>query len=173
MGLYDDDNTAVESGDLKERDYWRAKFNAEMLEQALQTRQPEGLIGLELIGALSLLDDLRKTYPNHRDLKAWRERALAVQAKIDSNASRNDSFTSRCQWGHHAYREAYVGYHCGKIAASQGDYALATDCLKTARQKLTFIQGRIADGGTEANWPDEAKSWAVETDAEVARLLEA
>ena len=35
MGLYDEDNKAVTQGDLKLLDYWRAKFNAEQMEGAI------------------------------------------------------------------------------------------------------------------------------------------
>jgi hypothetical protein len=169
MGLYDADNKAVTAGDLKVLDYWRAKFNAEMLEQAIKTRQPEGVIGLELVGAISLLDDLRKTYPAHEGLKAWRERAAAVQAMIDPNASRSGSFDGRCLWNEHSYREAYVGYHCGQCADAEGDHTFAADCYKTAAQKLGYLQRRIEEGERVENWSPEAIAWVSDTAAAVAQ----
>ena len=167
MGLYDDDNEAVTSGALKLLDYWRAKFNAEQLEEAIKTRQPEGAIGLELVSVVSLLDDLLKTYPNHDELKAWRERALAVQKRIDPNASRNDGFDSRCVWHEHSYREAWVGYHCGKLAEQEGDSAFAADCYRTARQKLGYLTGRLDSSERVGDWPPSVPLWIRETSAEL------
>lgn len=169
MGLYDDDNKALTNGPIKLLDYWRAKFNAEQLEEALRTRQAEGAIGLELVGVISLLDDLRKTYPNHEQLTAWRERALAVQKMIDPNASRTDGFDGRCVWHEHSYREAWVGYHCGKLAEQEGDSAFAADCYRTALQKVGYLAGRLDSNERVADWPPSVPVWIRETKAELEK----
>lgn len=167
MGLYDQDNKAVTTGALKELDYWRAKFNAEQLEEALKTRQPEGVIGLELVSVVSLLDDLLKTYLNHDDLKSWRERAVAVQKMIDPEASRRDSFDGRCVWNEHSYQEAYVNYYAGKFAESQGDSASAAGAFRTALQKLNYLSGRLEANERVADWPASVPVWIRETKAEL------
>ncbi|MES2459325.1 MAG: hypothetical protein V4671_01990 [Armatimonadota bacterium] len=169
MGLYDQDNKAVTSGALKLLDYWRAKFNAEQLEEALKTRQPEGVIGLELVSAVSLLDDLLKTYPNHEELKGWRERAMAVQAMIDPEASRRESFDGRNLWHEHSYREAYVGYYSGQFAEKEGDSGFAKDGYRTALQKLSYLAGRLEANDRVADWPTSVPAWIRETKAELEK----
>jgi hypothetical protein len=173
MGLYDDDNESLASGDIALRDYWRAKFNAEMLEQALKTKQPEGAIGMELISALSLLDELLTIYPSHEDLKTWQARAKAIQAKIDPNFSRGSSFTSRCMWNEHSYREAFVGMHCGDMGAGSDDWELAYDCYRTAGQKLEFLNKRITAGEHVEGWPPETVAWIQEQYPSALRKEEA
>jgi hypothetical protein len=169
MGLYDEDNKAVTQGDLKLLDFWRAKFNAEQMEEAIKTRQPEGVIGLELVSALSLLNDLLKTYPNHEALKAWRERAAAVQAMIDPDASRRESFDGRCLWHEHSYREAYVGYYAGQIAEREGDSTFAGDAYRTALQKLNYLHGRLEANDRVSDWPASVTDWVREKKAELDR----
>ena len=162
MGLYDDDDQRLESGDIAVRDYWRAKFNAEMLEQALKTRQAEGAIGMELISSLSLLEELLATYPSHQDLQAWRTRAKTIQDKMGPDFQRGGSFTSRCLWNEHSYREAFVGMHCGDMGAASDDWELAFDCYRTAGQKLEFLNNRIQSGEHVEGWPAETVAWIQE-----------
>jgi quinol monooxygenase YgiN len=164
MGLYDDDNAAVTTGELKLRDYWRAKFNDQMLDQALKSRQDEGAIGYTLIGSVSLLDELLKTYPNHEDLKKWKQKAVTIQGKIGPDFNRSGGFTKSCVWNEHSYQEAYVGYHCGKMFAANNEWAEAYDCYRTAAQKLNFLQDR-----TEA-WPADAVAFVKEKNSEVETL---
>jgi tetratricopeptide (TPR) repeat protein len=164
MGLYDDDNAAVTTGDLALRDYWRAKFNDMMLDQALKSKQSEGAIGYALIGAIQLLDELLKTYPNHEDLKRWKQKAVTIQGKIGPNFSRSDSFTANCVWNQHSYQEAYVGYHCGQLFGQQNNWPEARDCFRTAAQKLEFLQDKVD------LWPAENAAWVKEKKAEVERL---
>jgi hypothetical protein len=42
-GLYDDDKN-VTGGVLKDRDYWRAKWANERMDEAIKERQPEGAL---------------------------------------------------------------------------------------------------------------------------------
>src|ERR1051325_6309198 len=78
-GLYGDEGKEVTHGDLNSQDYWWAKFDAMMLELAVQQHQPEGHIGLQLVGSLKRLDDLAKKYPKHEAIKKWKQRAQEVQ----------------------------------------------------------------------------------------------
>ncbi len=168
MGLYDDDDKSLESGDIALRDYWRAKFNAEMLEQALKTRQPEGAIGMELISTLSFLDELlTATYPSHQDLQAWRARAKTIQDKMGPDFQRSGSFTSRCMWNEHSYREAFVGMHCGDMGADLDDWELAFDwggLPDRPGRKLEFLcNNRIQSGEHVEGWPAETRSHWIPT----------
>lgn len=171
MGLYNDNETTT-SGDLRSRDYWRARFNADMLEQALATRQPEGRIGYELIGAISVLDDLLKTWPNHSGLRQWRDRAVAVQKQVDPNADRQAPFTGRCLWNEHSYQEAFVGHHCGKLFADNLEYGEAFDCFRTAAQKLEFLSRRLDENDHVDGWPTDIVAWIRQVRPEVESLRE-
>ena len=164
MGLYDDDNAAVTTGDLAIRDYWRAKFNDLMLDQALKSRQAEGAIGMELVSAVRLLDGLLAIYPNHADLKKWKQKAVMIQGKIGPDFERSAGFTMNCVWNQHSYQEAYVGYNCGQLFGQQNNWPEAFDCFRTAAQKLDFLQDKVQD------WPPEIAAWVKEKKPEVDRL---
>src|SRR5690348_12245916 len=73
-GLYGDGKD-IKTGDIADQDYWWAKFDAMMLDIAIQTKQPEGAIAVELASSIRRLDDLIKKYPNHEDLKKMKEHA--------------------------------------------------------------------------------------------------
>jgi hypothetical protein len=171
LGLYNDNETTT-SGDLKSRDYWRARFNAEMLEQALTTRQPEGRIGFELIGAISVLDDLLKVWPNHSSLQQWHERASAVRKQVDPNADRQAPFTGRCMWNEHSYQEAFVGYHSGKLFAAELEYGEAFESFRTASQKLDVLTRRLDENDHVDGWPAEIVAWIRQVKPEVEQLRE-
>ena len=159
MGLYDQSDANLNQGELPLLDYWRARFDATMLETAIATRQPEGRIGLELASAIRLLDSLLTRYPRHQELIAWRARAAAVSKQIDQNATRSAAFTGRCLWGEHSYREAWVNLECARVARAEDDAALARDCERTARQKLEYLHRRIAANDNIEGWPPEALAW--------------
>ena len=78
--------------------------------------------------------------------KAWRTRAKAIQDKL-IRISNGTSFTSRCMWNEHSYREAFVGIHCGDIGAASGRLGPGTRLLQHGqRQKLEFLNKRIKSG---------------------------
>lgn len=159
MGLYDRTDADLLGGELPLLDYWRARFDAAMLDTAIATRQPEGRIGLELANAIRLVDSLLDRYPRHAELLAWRNRAAAVLRQIDPNASRSVAFTPRCLWGEHAYREAWVNVECARVAGAKGDHVLARDCERTARQKLEGLARRVAGSQAAHEWPPEIVAW--------------
>jgi hypothetical protein len=171
-GLYDDDATKVTGGDLKERDYWRAKWNSIRLEEAIKERQPEGAIMMELIGDVSLLDDLLKKYPNHEDLKKWRARAGEIQKKINPDANRGESFKAGSLWNEHNYREAYVGLNCGKVAMAEQDWKEARSCLNDAERDFKIMTNRLEQNDRVAAWPPDAAGWVKTASAEATQLNE-
>jgi hypothetical protein len=168
-GLYDD-AAKTTGGDLKERDYWRARWDAERLEEALKERQPEGAIMMALISSASRLDELLKTYPNHEDLKKWRARTTEIQGKIDPNANRGDSFRTGSLWNEHNYREAFVGLNCGKTAMAQGDWDSAKSCLADAERDLGFLKARVDNKDRVGAWPEDRIAWVNAKVAEIAQL---
>jgi hypothetical protein len=168
-GLYDDDKNAT-SGDLKDRDFWRAKWADEQIDQAIKEHQPEGAIGMELISQVHLLDDLIKQHPKHEQLLKWREHAASIQKKIGEDFNRSDSFKPGCLLNEYAYREAYTGLHCGKAAAADKDWPMALDCFRESAKQLGFLQKRIENNERVDNWPPEFVKWIKETKPEVEQL---
>jgi hypothetical protein len=164
MGLYDDDNAAVTTGDLAIRDYWRAKFNDMMLDQALKSKQAEGPIAYNLVSGVKLLDELLATYPNHEGLKKWKQKAVMIQGKIGPDFDRTGGFTKNCLWNEHSYQEAFVGYNCGQLFGQENNWPEAYDCFRTAAQKLDFLQDKVEQ------WPPADAAWVKEKKPEVDRL---
>jgi hypothetical protein len=169
-GLYDSDVTAIKGGDIKDRDYWRAKWDSIRLEEALQERQPEGAVMMAVISQTNLLGELEKKYPNDEDFKKWKARAAEINGKIDPNANRGESFKPGSLWNELNYREAYVNYNYAKVAIDQQDWATAADGLREAARNLQFLQDRIKNNDRVAAWPAGASQWVTDTAADTAKL---
>jgi hypothetical protein len=169
-GLYDTDAESVKGGDLKDRDYWRAKWDSVRLEEALKERQPEGAILLAVIGQSQLLDELIKKYPNDEDFKKWKARSLEIKGKISPDTNRGESFKPGSLWNEWNYREAYVNYNYGKVAIEQQDWETARDGVREADRQLEILRGRIQKEDRVAAWPDGAAQWVKTTSAEVAQM---
>ena len=158
-GLYADEAKKVTGGDLKDQDYWWAKFDAMMLEVALKQHQPEGPIGLNLVGSINRLDELSTKYPKHEDLKKWKQRAEEVQKKIDTNADRRQPFGPSCPWNESNYAQLWVNLHRAQFAWQARDYALAKLCLQNVLQNYEFMMkpDRMKD------YPDDLRKWVVDS----------
>jgi len=139
MGLYDTQATAVTGGDLNDQDYWWSKFDLMMLDLALQQRQPEGRIGLELASTIRRLDDLVKKYPDHTELKTWLDKAKDVSGKIDPNASRGASFNPGCPWDEANFGQLWVNLHHAQLQYAAGQINEATGLLHNVRQNLATL----------------------------------
>jgi len=171
-GLYDEDATAIKGGDIKDRDYWRAKWDSIQLETAIKERQPEGAIYMAIIGQVNLLDDLAKKYPNDEDFKKWRARAMEIKGKIGDPADRGASFKPGSLWNEHNYREAYVNLNYGKTALAQQDWAAAKDGAGEAERQLAMLSDRIKNNDRVAAWPEGAAAWVKDAQAENAKTLD-
>jgi hypothetical protein len=169
-GLYDSDASAIKSGPILDRDYWRAKWNSMRMDDAIKEHQPEGAILIQVIGQQQLLDDLIKKYPNDEDLKKWQTEAKDVQAKIDPDANRSDELKAGCLWSEINYREAYVNYNYAKTAMDQKNWDAAHDGIVYAQQNLEPLQQRIKDNDRVNAWPEGAAKWVTDTSAELARM---
>lgn len=169
-GLYDSDAESVKGGDIKDRDYWRAKWDSIRLEEALKERQPEGAILMAVIGQGQLLDDLIKKYPNDEDFKKWKARSQEIKGKIDPNANRGESFKPGSLWNEWNYREAYVNYNYGKIAIAQEDWETARDGVREADRHFQILRERVQKEDRVAAWPDGAAQWIKTTSTEVAQM---
>lgn len=171
-GLYESDASAIKSGPILDRDYWRAKWNSMRLDDAIKERQPEGAILIAVIGQLQLLDELIKKYPNDEDFKKWQAQAQSVQAKIDPNANRSDEFKPGCLWAEINYREAYVNYNYAKLAIEQQNWEAARDGIRYAEQNLEPLEQRIKDNDRVSAWPSGAADWVTTTAPELAKMRE-
>lgn len=168
--LYASDSTSVKSGDLLDRDYWRAKWDSIRLDEAIKERQPEGAILIAVIGQTNLLDELIQKYPNYQDLKTWKTHAESIKGKIDPNANRGESFKPGSLWNELNYKEAYVNYNYAKTAIDKKDWAAAHDGLSYASRNLGFLVDRVKKNDRVNAWPDGAAKWVEDTSADVAKL---
>jgi len=169
-GLYDTDADSIKGGDLKDRDYWRAKWDSLRLEEALKERQPEGAVLMAVIGQGQLLDELIKKYPNDEDFKKWKARSQEIKAKIDPDANRGESFKPGSLWNEWNYREAYVNYNYAKTAIAQEDWETARDGLREADKQLQILRERIKNDDRVAVWPEGAAQWIKTASGELAQM---
>jgi hypothetical protein len=131
-----------------------------MLEDAIKTRQPEGLIGLQLVSYQHRLDDLVKKYPNHADLKKWKARADEIQSKIDPNAERRMvSWKKGFLWDQDTYAQPQVNVPRGKFAEEHNDLETAYGCYSLAASKLDYL---VQHPDMMQDYPDDAKAWVKE-----------
>ncbi len=165
-GLYDDDVKNLKSGDLNDRDYWQAKFDIMMLDMAIKQRQPEGRIGLNLVSTIKNLDDLIKKYPNHEELKKWKEHAAEVEKKIDPNASRGESWKPGCPWDESNFVQYWVNVHAAKSAYDAKEMDKSKMYLSNVKQNLEILSrpDRLKD------YPEELRKWFDESKAQVEKL---
>lgn len=171
MGLYDDDDAAVTSGDQNHEGYWWAKYYSITLDEALKSRQPEGALKDFLNEyAVKYIDEALTKFPAHNDIKAWKEKAVKIQGKINPNAE-YASFKPDFPWmggpggsGGGNFGQWWVSYHLAKAAKAAGDWATAYEKAKycsfraeeinEARFKSKYsedIQKFLADSAAESN----------------------
>jgi|GEM_PF-1630454 len=168
--LYASDATSVKSGDLLDRDYWRAKWDSQRLDEAIKEHQPEGAILIAVIGQAQLLDDLIKKYPNDQDFKGWKAHAEEIKAKISPDANRSESFKPGSLWNEINYREAYVNYNYAKVAIGKSDWAAAHDGLNYADKNLSPLVDRIKKDDRVSAWPSGASKWVTDASADVTKM---
>ncbi|MGC4031764.1 MAG: hypothetical protein QM754_08535 [Tepidisphaeraceae bacterium] len=153
MGLYDDDNAAITSGDLADVIYWQTKFEFLKLEAALAGRQPEYAINGILPGIINGAADVLKTYPNHAEVKAWSDKARLIQTKIDPNAAPADFRTDFAHWKDHSYEAGWRHLNVAKSHAARNDQAIARSHARDAVTQLTRAKDRCAA------WPADVQAW--------------
>ncbi len=168
-GLYDDDKTKITGGDILDIDYWNDKWNYERMDEAIKSHQPEGAIAVEVGSLVRNLDELSQKYPNDTELKKWHDHAAEVEAKIDPNANRSESFRDGCLWREGNYRLAYASYGAGKMAMDAKRWEDAKSWLRMADENLGFLQTRVDKKDRVANWPPEFIEWIKTTRADVQK----
>ncbi|QOV91906.1 hypothetical protein [Humisphaera borealis] len=166
MGLYDDDNAAITSGDLCDVIYWQTKFSHLKLEAALKSRQPEyairGLIPSVTNGAADVL----KTYPNHAEVKAWADKATLIAGKIDPNAAPADFKGDFAHWKDYSYEAGWRSYHMAKMAAATESWGVTLDHARETITQLTRSKDRMA------TWPADVQQFVQTALPEMEKLKE-
>lgn len=153
MGLYDNENEAVTSGDVLDVIYWQTKFAVLKFEQALKTRQPEGAMRLLAADVINSCTSVLETFPNHEDVKKWRQNAIEIEKKIDPNAPLADFKSNFAQWRDFSYEAGWRSYHIAKMAAVDEDWALARSHAREADTQFTRTLERMA------LWPEDVQVW--------------
>ena len=166
MGLYDDDKAAVTSGDVLDVCYWQAKFAADQLDAALKTRQPEGAIKPLVPGVVNSCTGVLKDFPNHGDVKRWKEKAEEVGRKIDPNAAPADFKGNFAHWKDYSYEAGWRSYHVAKMAAAAEDWSVANTHAKEAVTQLGRSVTRMAE------WPEDVRNWVTSAKSEMEKLQE-
>jgi len=144
QGLYGDEGKNATSVDLNNQDYWWAKFDAMMLEIAIQQKQPEGHIAVDLASSIRRLDDLSKKFPKHQEIAKWKARAAEVDSKINPNADRRTSFGPECPWDEANFAQLWVNLHWAKVAYDAKDYTTAATQMQNVMQNYPSCWRRIA-----------------------------
>jgi hypothetical protein len=167
MGLYDDDTKDATTGDLNDQDYWWTKFDMNMLDLALKQRQPEGHIGLNLASTIRRLDELAKKYPRHELIKQWKDKANAVNGKINPGASRGEPFKPGCPWDEANFAQAWVNYHHGKMLLEANDLNSAYGSFLNVKQNFEILRrpDRMKD------YPADLRGWVEGVAAEVDKTF--
>jgi len=164
MGLYDDDKASVTGGDVLDVIYWQTKFANEKVEHALKTRQPEHPIRLELASLINGCNDVLKTYPNHADVKKWKEKAETIQKKIDPNAASADWKSNFGHFRDFGYEAGWRHYHIAKMAAKDQDWGLAHSHASESVTQLGRAESRMAA------WDADVQEWVTSAKSEMEKL---
>lgn len=158
-GLYAEEDAKVTAGDLHDQDYWWAKFDAMMLEEAIRTRQPEGHIAMDLVSSLRRLESLSRKFPDHADIQKWKARAQEINEKIDEDKDRHTPYKPGFIWNESNFAQAWVNWHWAQVANKQNDAQQAKGLLTNVIQNLELL----SKPGRMANYTDENRTWVEET----------
>lgn len=164
-GLYEDDKK-VTKGDLPDQNYWRARWDAKMLDLAIEQRQPEGKIGLNLATMIRNLEDLEKKYPKHEEIKAIKAKAEGVQKKIDPNANRTDEWKPGFPWDESNFSQLWVNWNTVQGLLKNNDKPKAYTLMTNVMQNFNVITAeQIKD------YPADLKKWFEDTKPEAEKLM--
>jgi len=168
-GLYADEAQKVTQGELNNQDYWWARFDAMMLEEGIRTHQPEGHLSIDLASSLRRLDALAQRYPQHAEIRQWKTRAEAVNAKIDPDHDRRAPYKPGFLWSEANYAQAWVNWHWAQTAVAQHETQRARGLLRNVVQNLALLNRphRMDD------YPAEIRRWVEQTAPKAAAQLRA
>jgi len=165
--LYDDDKK-VASGDLKDLDYWHAKFYHLMLEAALKAKQPEYKVGNLAAVQERALGDLIKKYPKHEELKKWLARDEDVLKRVNKDADRLAQWKPDfAYWDNEHYRQVWVNMNLAKMHMDAKDWP---DAASRYAWALDNAEKLAAHEDWMKNWPEDVQKWVKDTKEEAEKL---
>jgi hypothetical protein len=162
--LYDDDKATT--GELNNSDYWWAKFDDMMLQLAIKQHQPEGAIGMQLIGTNRRLDELTKKYPNHEEIKQMKKRAEEAAAKIGPDAPRDKHFSPECPWEEANFAQLWVNLHWAKAAFAAKDYDESHSSVNNVLSNYAIL----SQPDRMKNYPDDLRKYVMDSKAQADKL---
>ncbi|MGH7241846.1 MAG: hypothetical protein ACREJD_00310 [Phycisphaerales bacterium] len=133
------DKKDVTSGELNDQDYWWARFDDMMLDEAMKHKQPEGRIGLQLASTTRRLDELTKKYPKHEEIKKMKQHADDVLSKINPNADRGAPFSPECPWEEANFAQIWVNIRWAQAAWKEKDYQNVSGLMKNVNDNLNIM----------------------------------
>ncbi len=166
-GLYADEKEKT-SGDIKDRDYWQAKWDAKNLEDAIKSRQPEGPISINVAVAIRNLESLEKKYPKHEEIKKMKARFEQIQNKLDPNADRRASWKPGFPWDMSNYAQAWINWHYGKMLADDNDVQDAIAIYQNVVQNFRLISEHE---DTFKSMPEECHKFVAENKPKAEKIL--
>jgi hypothetical protein len=113
------------------------------------------------------LNDLAKAYPNHEQIKEWKEKVEKIQAKIDPNANRGESFKPGCPWDESNFAQLWVNFHHAKLLAEKKDYEKAHGLMQNVMQNYEIMMkpDRMKD------YPEDLKKWVEDNKPEAEKFM--
>jgi hypothetical protein len=158
QGLYGDEGKDVTSGELNNQDYWWARYDAMMLEMAIKMHQPEGRIAVDLGSSMRRLDDLHKKFPKHQEIDKMKARAEEIDAKINPNADRRQSFGPEFPWDESNFAQLWVNLHWAKSAFDAKDYSSSLSSMQNVMQnyQIMLAPDRMKD------YPEDLRKYVVD-----------
>jgi hypothetical protein len=139
-----------------------------MLDKAIEQKQPEGKISVDLAIAIRRLDDLAKKYPQHEEIKKWKEHAEEINKKIDPDANRNVDWKPGCPWDESNFAQAWVNYHWGKMQIAANEIGPAKGTWSNVKQNFDIMlkPDRMKD------YPEDLRKWMEDNKDDVDKTWE-
>lgn len=153
--------------DVNGQDYWQARFDGMMLEEALKSHQPDAPIHSILVGHMHRLEALARKYPNNLQIAALKTRAEAVDAKLIAAASEGAHFTPGFPWEDREFAQAWVNYHWAKTAMAEQDYVTAVTCLEAVQRGYASL----AKSNRQVEFPEVQRQWLDDHKNESEQML--
>jgi hypothetical protein len=165
MGLYDDENAGVTSGDYHGEELFTAKATAWMLHDAVVSGQPREALLWWLPTGLEKIDAALNVYPNHEDLLHWKgegERLLREETRPERPVTWKSGFP----WAQDKFRAGFAALEYARFAHDYGDQGIAYVQARKAKTNL-------ADCHSTADWPTDKQTLLADGIREAEEIEEA
>jgi len=165
MGLYDDENAAVTSGDATGEELFIAKANAWTFYEAVVTGQPREALFWWLPTGLEKINAALAIYPNHEDLLHWKsegERLLQEEERPERPVTWKSGFP----WAQDKFRAGFAALEHARFAHESEDHGVAYVQARKAKTNL-------ADCHSTADWPQDKQALLADGIREAEEIEEA